>query len=168
MTTRLIALSSDEVSALLLGAVTLLRPVTPQPPGRANVEPDGRCCVGDHPRAHDCEWEQMTCPLGVPGDTFTVLETWWTSADGLVMYDADQQMRAAHGSLWEGWGHKSLLAGPLPLGHRASDEELRGYGWRKQTAESMPDWASRLTAKIVSVGCKRMDGPWTWIVECSE
>jgi len=113
----------------------------------------------------------IACPFGEPGDRLSLQEEWAdvNSEDGpAIMYRADYGVRTWN-EFSESFG-PDFGAGPSMdykaypgeyvmwwsdlVAHDEGEHSEDGYSWRP--AESMPEWASRLTLEVVDVRAERL------------
>jgi hypothetical protein len=145
MKERPILFSAEMVRAILEGRKTQTRRVIkPQPDLLWNVMPDGRSCRGDHHRSHDCEWEQLRCPYGVPGDRLWVRES----------FRMGKAPNCPQGIAWVGGTEEHSRVIPHPdAPANAMHMALR---WEKKPSIHMPRWASRITLEIVDIRVQQL------------
>lgn len=90
------------------------------------------------------------------GRTLWVREPWMQQSDGIVLYEADQQMRARRGSAWEDMVRGGLIGGPMPAGYVMSERELATAGWRRRNPMFMPRYLSRMSLRVTDVSAQRV------------
>lgn len=168
---RPIVLSADEVRAAKTGALTIIRPMKPQPwrlrrgsrmrwewaPVNAVTQSDGRitpsCRWHDVPHIHcqHCDPLVQHCTYGRPGERLWVREEWRLGRCpkdrfGMALYHIDR-------------------AGKLHP-HETPGTEDYCREWRTRPTVAMPRWASRLLLEIESVNVvlvkKLADNCWCW------
>ena len=145
-------LRTPEVRDLLAGKVVLRRPVKPQPNSLGLVE-GGREILGWKGSIDKVFWSGSTplswiCPLGAPG------ERRWVGEEDSLFRCWDLDCLGDLATKPEGAGLWCSADAPKPL-----------RNGRTRSAVTMPQFASRLTAEVVSVGLEQIAGTWCWVVE---
>lgn len=138
----------------------IVREMEPQPPAKYTEQYLergwlwSRSTSGEGSEQQDL-WPLPTCPLGLPGETRWCREEWQhgtapNNPHGICTWYAINEQCT----------ETSRLHPDAP-----KDSEGWCYMWRKQAAESMPQWASRFTITNKSITIERRGGRWKWVVE---
>ena len=130
-------LRTPEVRDLLAGKVVLRR--TAKMPPLSDKRSSG------NPNTNG--WIE-TCPLGAPG------ERRWVGEEYSLFRCWDLDCLGDLATKPEGAGLWCSADAPKPL-----------RNGRTRSAVTMPQFASRLTAEVVSVGLEQIAGTWCWVVE---